>query len=442
MPVQVATIPAMRARQDLIVQARTGSGKTGAFGIPIVAEVDPELRAPQAIVLTPTRELANQVANEIITIGKHRNIVCLPIYGGVGYGAQLEGLEAGPHVVVGTPGRILDHLGQGRLKLDQIRFFVLDEADELLSLGFWPDMREIDRYLPRKEDRQTCLFSATMPEKVRSLTRVFQQDPEFVTLSEGQIAPAEIEHYFYLVSAQEKEQALVRILEYEDPESAIIFCNTKDNVRYVTTFLQRRGFDADQISGDLAQAARERAMARIKAGELRFLVATDVAARGIDIPELSHVILYEQPEDPESYIHRSGRTGRAGATGQAISLVAGSEQSTLLQIDRRYKIGLIEQAMPTDEDVQGVVSERVTALLEARLRKRDSLQTERMRRFIPLARTLGQTDEEASIVAMLLDDYYQEVLHAAPPVPEEAPRPAPAAQQHHKPKGSGRRRKR
>jgi ATP-dependent RNA helicase DeaD len=206
--------------------------------------------------------------------------------------------------------------------------------------------------------------------------------------------------------------------------------------------LKRFGYDADELSADLSQSAREKVLSRVREGSLRFLVATDVAARGIDIPELSHVILYEQPEDPESYIHRSGRTGRAGASGQAISLVAGSEQSTLLQIDRRYKIGLLEQAMPTDEDVQGVVSERVTALLEARLRKRDSLQTERMRRFIPLARTLGQTDEEASIVAMLLDDYYQEVLHAAPPVPEEAPRPAPAAQPPYKPKGSGRRRKR
>jgi ATP-dependent RNA helicase DeaD len=267
MPVQAAVIGAMRAHRDLIVQARTGSGKTGAFGIPIVAEVDADLAAPQAIVLAPTRELANQVATELATIGKHKGLRTLPIYGGVGYGPQNEGLAEGPHVVVGTPGRILDHLGNGRLKLDKIRFFVLDEADELLSLGFWPDMREIQSYLPPKEKRQTCLFSATMPEKVRALTRFFQKDPEFVTLSEGQIAPAEIEHYWYLVTAQEKERALVRILEYEDPEAALIFCNTKDDVRYVTAVLQKRGFAADQISGDLAQAARERSMAKIKAGE-------------------------------------------------------------------------------------------------------------------------------------------------------------------------------
>ena len=214
MPVQARVIPIMRKDQDLIVQARTGSGKTGAFGVAIVAELDPELAAPQALVLVPTRELANQVAAEIAILAKPSGLRCLAIYGGVGYGPQNEGLAAGAHIVVGTPGRILDHLGAGRLKLDRVRFFVMDEADELLSLGFWPDMREIDGHLPRKEDRQSCLFSATMPERVRALSRVFQREPEFVTLSEGQIGPQEIEHFFYLVSAQEKEHALVRIIEY------------------------------------------------------------------------------------------------------------------------------------------------------------------------------------------------------------------------------------
>ena len=368
MPVQTAVIPAMRANRDLIVQARTGSGKTGAFGIPIIVEIDAALRAPQALVLAPTRELANQVAAEITTLGKPRNVSCLAIYGGVGYGAQNEGLAAGAQVIVGTPGRILDHLGAGRLKLDRVRFFVLDEADELLSFGFWPDMREIERYLPPKEKRQTCLFSATMPEKVRALTRVFQRDPEFVTLSEGQIAPAEIEHYFYLVSAQEKEHALARILEYEDPESAIVFCNTKDDVRYVTAFLQRRGFDADQISGDLAQAARERAMARIKAGELRFLVATDVAARGIDISDLSHVISWAAPESPEVYVHRTGRTGRAGKAGVALSLVSALDIGAFRYLQNVNRIQIAERRLPTDAELLARLRERLSVKVEQEMR--------------------------------------------------------------------------
>jgi len=368
MPVQAAVIPAMRADRDLIVQARTGSGKTGAFGVPIVVEIDPSLRAPQALVLAPTRELANQVAAEITTLGKPRNVSCLAIYGGVGYGAQNEGLAAGAQVIVGTPGRILDHLGAGRLKLDRVRFFVLDEADELLSFGFWPDMREIERFLPPKEKRQTCLFSATMPEKVRALTRVFQRDPEFVALSEGQIAPAEIEHYFYLVSAQEKEHALARILEYEDPESAIVFCNTKDDVRYVTAFLQRRGFDADQISGDLAQAARERAMARIKAGELRFLVATDVAARGIDISDLSHVISWAAPESPEVYVHRTGRTGRAGKAGVALSLVSALDIGAFRYLQNVNRIQIAERKLPTDAELLVRLRERLSVKVEQEMR--------------------------------------------------------------------------
>jgi ATP-dependent RNA helicase DeaD len=409
MPVQAATIPSMRARRDLIVQARTGSGKTGAFGIPIVAEVDPALRAPQAMVLTPTRELANQVATELITIGKHRGIVCLPIYGGVGYGPQLEGLAAGPHVVVGTPGRILDHLGQGRLKLDEVRFFVLDEADELLSLGFWPDMREIDRYLPPKEERQTCLFSATMPEKVRALTRVFMRDPEFVTLSEGQIAPAEIEHYFYLVTAQEKEQALVRILEYEDPESAIIFCNTKDDVRYVTAFLQRRGFDADQISGDLAQAARERAMARIKAGELRFLVATDVAARGIDISDLTCVIGYTAPDSPETYVHRTGRTGRAGKAGFAISLVSALDIGNFKYLQNVNRIQIAERKLPGDAEMQERLRERLAVKVEQEMRAVPERERAwKIDRWVPVVTAMAGSDEGRRELAAICSAYLKE----------------------------------
>jgi ATP-dependent RNA helicase DeaD len=424
MPVQAAVIPAMRARRDLIVQARTGSGKTGAFGIPIVAEVDASLSAPQAIVLAPTRELANQVATELATIGKHKGLRTLPIYGGVGYGPQNEALAIGPHVVVGTPGRILDHLGNGRLKLDKIRFFVLDEADELLSLGFWPDMREIQSYLPPKEKRQTCLFSATMPEKVRALTRFFQKDPEFVTLSEGQLQPAEIEHYFYLVTALEKERALVRILEYEDPESALIFCNTKDDVRYVTAVLQKRGFAADQISGDLAQAARERAMAKIKAGEIRFLVATDVAARGIDISDLTCVIGYTAPDSPETYVHRTGRTGRAGKAGIALSLVSALDIGNFRYLQNVNRMTIAERKMPSDEDLMTRLRERLAIKVEQEMRSVPPQDRSwKIDRFVPVVQSMASTDEGRRELAAICASYMREHKPQTTVDPAEIERP-------------------
>ncbi len=444
MPVQARVIPVMRQGSDLIVQARTGSGKTGAFGIPIVSEVDPKRAEPQALVLVPTRELANQVAAEITVLGKPSDLRCLVIYGGVGYGAQLEGLAAGPHVIVGTPGRILDHLGAGRLRLDGVRFLVLDEADELLSLGFWPDMKEIEGYLPSRGERQSCLFSATMPEKVRSLARVFLHEPEFVTLSEGQIAPQEIEHYWCLVSAKEKEHALVRILEYEDPESAIIFCNTKDDVRYVTTFLQRRGFDADQISGDLNQAARERAMASIKAGELRFLVATDVAARGIDISDLTHVISYAAPESPETYVHRTGRTGRAGKAGIAISLVSALDIGNFRYLQNVNRITVAERPLPSDADLADRLRKRLSVKVEHETREipeRD--RAWKVDRFVGVVEAMCQNPEGRRDLAAICAAYLREhrpvtsVTEAPPPEPPPEAREARDAR-----RDGGRRRRR
>jgi ATP-dependent RNA helicase DeaD len=408
MPVQAHAIPAMRRGTDLIVQARTGSGKTGAFGVPIVSEVDPDLAECQALVLAPTRELANQITKEVQILGKHRGVRCLPIYGGVGYGAQLEGLEEGAHVIVGTPGRMLDHLGAGRMNLGNVRFLVLDEADELLSLGFWPDMREIKSYLP--DDRQSCLFSATMPEKVLALSRAFLNEPEFVSLvAEGQASPAEIEHFFYVTTAQEKEANLRRILEYEDPESAIIFCNTKDDVRFVTSYLQRHGFDADQISGDLAQAAREHAMARIKSGELRFLVATDVAARGIDISDLSHVIAYASPESAEVYVHRTGRTGRAGKAGVAISLISGLDVGNFRNLQKVNEITIQERTLPTEEDILDRVRERLAVKVEHEIRHIPMRErTWKVDRLIPLVKTMAENEEGLRELAAVVASYLRE----------------------------------
>jgi ATP-dependent RNA helicase DeaD len=421
-PVQARVLPMMKTGADLIVQARTGSGKTGAFGLPIVCAVDTELPETQALVMAPTRELANQVATEITAMGRHRGVRTLPIYGGVGYGAQVDGLKAGAHVVVGTPGRMLDHLGAGRLHLDHVKVLVLDEADELLSLGFWPDMKEIHSYLPR--ERQSCLFSATIPEKVRSLSRVFLKDPEFVTLSEGQLAPSEIEHFFYVTSAQEKESNLVRVLEYEDPESAIIFCNTKDDVRFVTSYLQRRGFNADQISGDLAQAARESAMARIKAGEIRFLVATDVAARGIDISQLTHVIGYSTPDSPEVYVHRTGRTGRAGKAGVAISLVSGLDIGNFRHLQHVNKIEIAERKLPSEEDILGRIRERLQVKVEHEMRAIPERERAfKVDRLIPMVEAMAASDEGRRDLAAICASYLRE--HRPETSVDDAPGGAP-----------------
>ena len=364
-----------------------------------------ERRETQALVMLPTRELANQVAKEITTLGKHRGVEVLAVYGGVGYGPQIEALESGVHVVVGTPGRILDHLGNGRMDLSKLEVLVLDEADEMLSLGFWPDMKEVASYLP--DDRDSHLFSATIPEKVRSLARFFLSDETYLALDEDQNSPQQIEHFYYVCPAAEKEALLARILEYEDPESAIIFCNTKADVRFVTVYLQKRGFDADQISGDLNQAAREKAMARIKAAKLRFLVATDVAARGIDISDLSHVISYSAPDSPEVYVHRTGRTGRAGKAGVAISLVSGLDIGNFRYMQTINKIKVVERKPPTENDMLGRIRERLQVKVEHEMRAVSKAEQEfGIDRLIPVIEqmadsTTGRRDLAAVCAAYL-----------------------------------------
>ncbi len=420
MPVQAKTIPYILDGRDLMIQSRTGSGKTGAFVLPILHRINPDRATCQALVLVPTRELARQVAREAEVMAGDRGIRTAVVYGGVGYGAQLDAFRAGAHVVVGTPGRLLDHLLRNSLNLHDLRVLVFDEADRMLSMGFYPDMKAIQRYLPNK-GMSAYMFSATFPTHVIRLAQQFLVDPGFLSLSRDRVNVAETDNVFYVVPPMEKERCLVRIIEIENPSSAIIFCNTRTTVHFVTVVLQRFGYDADELSSDLSQSARERVMARAQAGRLRFLVATDVAARGIDIPDLSCVVLYEPPDDPEAYIHRIGRTGRAGASGRAISLVSPMEERELAAIGKRFDIDLLEHPLPSDEDVAALVSQRIIALLEARLRERDKLQIERMQRFVPLAQSLALEEPESGLVTMLLDDYYQQTLHARPPEPPAAP---------------------
>jgi ATP-dependent RNA helicase DeaD len=430
LPVQARAIPYVLAGRNLMVQSQTGSGKTGAFIMPILERIDLAKAACQALVLVPTRELAQQVARETEVLRGDRGVRTAVVYGGVKYGPQLDAFRDGAQIVVGTPGRILDHLLKGTLNLDALKILVFDEADRMLSMGFYPDMKRVQQFLPHRPI-SGYMFSATFPSFVMRLAGEFLRNPEFLSLSQDHVHVAGTDHIFYLVSGMQRERSLVRIIEQENPISAIIFCNMKSTVHYVSVVLKRFGYDADELSSDLAQGARERVMQRVRKGALRFLVATDVAARGIDIPDLSHVIQYEPPEDPELYIHRAGRTGRVGATGTAITLVAGMEQFNLRSIARNYNINLHEKAVPTDEDVEAIVSQRVIASLEANLRSRDSLEKERMRRFIPLGRSLAEAEEESPLIAMLLDDYYQRTLQAplqspTGEAPEETPEPEPA----------------
>jgi len=414
MPVQARAIPYLLKRRDVMVQARTGSGKTGAFVLPMLDRLDPGEASCQVLVLVPTRELAKQVAEQAKLLGGAADLRVVAVYGGVKYGEQLDAFRKGAHIVVGTPGRVLDHLMRGTLKLDKLRMLVFDEADRMLSMGFYPDMVRVRGYLPRG-GVHSSMFSATFPAHVISLAKQFLHDPETLSLSEDHIHVTEVEHLFYEVPALKKDRCLVRLIEIDNPVAAIIFCNRKQTVGYVAAVLQNFGYDADALSADLSQAAREQVLQRVRDGKLKFLVATDVAARGLDIPELSHVYQYEPPEDPEAYIHRAGRTGRAGASGVAITLVAGPELMELNRIGAQFKVEIEERTMPTEEEVATVVAQRVTALLEARLRESDSLKRERLQRFVPLIKSLSGEGEEAELIALLVDDYYQKELHKPTP---------------------------
>jgi ATP-dependent RNA helicase DeaD len=417
-PVQARALPYLLAGRNMMLQARTGSGKTGVFLLPMLTRLDPSRPVGQALILVPTRELARQVWQEAEKICGETGLRTVAVYGGVGYGTQTSALKAGAQIVIGTPGRVLDHLLKRTFTLENLKTIVYDEADRMLSMGFYPDMREVQRYLP-KRPLHTCMFSATFPDSVMRTAQEFIREGEFLSLSSDHIHVTDTEHVFFIVPGMDKDRSLVRLIEIENPTSAIIFCNTKARVHYISVVLQRFGYDADELSADLSQTDRERVLDRVRKGTLRFLVATDVAARGLDIPALSHVIQYEPPDELEAYIHRAGRTGRAGASGVAISLVNRLEKYTLDKIAKTYSIPFEERPIPSDDDVAAIVAERTTALLEARLRGRDKLQTERSRRFTPLARSLSESEEELPIIAMLLDEYYQQTLHAPVLIPSE-----------------------
>jgi ATP-dependent RNA helicase DeaD len=345
-PVQRAVFEAAADGKSLVVQARTGTGKTAAFAMPIVDRlVRPSVAAVQALVLCPTRELALQVARETELIAQFRGVKVTAIYGGASMTKQVEAIEGGAQVVVGTPGRVLDHLRQQTLDPSSIRILVLDEADEMLSMGFARELHAILEMLPKH--RQGLFFSATLPPDIERLAQSHLRDPEMIALSSDQVGALEISHFVYVLREGDKIGHLVRILEVEDPESAIIFCNTRDETQRVAEALSARGFDAGWLNGDLPQPDRERVMAATRQGKLRFLVATDVAARGIDISHLTHVVNHDFPETAEQYVHRTGRTGRAGRTGTAIAIVGPKDIGNLYLLRLTYKIRPIEKQLPS-----------------------------------------------------------------------------------------------
>jgi ATP-dependent RNA helicase DeaD len=348
-PVQAQTIPILMSGSDLIAEAQTGTGKTAAFALPILERLQPGKKTPQALILCPTRELAVQVSEAIYTLGRTADLRVLPVYGGQPFERQLRALRAGVAIVVGTPGRLLDHIRRKTLKLDAVKMVVLDEADEMLAMGFIDDIKLVFDELP--ESRQIALFSATMPAPIVHLAGKYLRDAKQVTIASKPQNTPKIRQSYYEVSWNQKVDALTRILDMETPGPTIIFCNTKRETDMLGDHLRGRGYPSDTLHGDLSQQARDKVMARFREGQVDVLVATDVAARGLDIKSVTHVINYDVPWDAESYTHRIGRTGRAGRQGDAITLVSAREMRLLRIIEKGTRSKIRPVRLPTIADV-------------------------------------------------------------------------------------------
>lgn len=365
-PIQAATIPAMLEGRDVLGQAQTGTGKTAAFALPVLSNIDLQQIKPQALILAPTRELAIQVAEAFQSYSsKIPGFRVLPVYGGQPYGQQLSALRRGVHIVVGTPGRVIDHLDRSTLDLSELKTLVLDEADEMLRMGFIDDVEAVLKKLP--EQRQVALFSATMPPQIRRIAQTYLQDPVEVTIAAKTTTSANIRQRYWWVSGMHKLDALTRILEVEPFDAMIIFARTKAGTEELASKLQARGLAAAAINGDMQQAQRERTIAMLKEGKLDILVATDVAARGLDVERISHVLNYDIPYDTESYVHRIGRTGRAGRSGEAILFATPREKGMLRQIERATRQPIEEMQLPSVEAVNDTRINKFTSRISETL---------------------------------------------------------------------------
>ncbi|MDD4600792.1 MAG: DEAD/DEAH box helicase [Negativicutes bacterium] len=364
-PIQIQTIPLVLEGLDVIGQAQTGTGKTAAFGIPIMERISADSRHIQALVLTPTRELAIQVSEELAKIGKLKRIKTCPIYGGQSIDRQINTLRFGVQVVIGTPGRLLDHIRRKTIKLDHVKTLILDEADEMLDMGFIEDIEEIMQSMP-SEGRQTLLFSATMPFAIASLARKYMNAPHTITISKEQLTVPLIDQFYY--ETRDKLEGLCSVLDVETTGKLIIFCRTKKGVDELVASLHARGYMADGLHGDLSQSQRDRVMKKFRDGKLEILVATDVAARGLDIEDITHVVNYDIPQDSESYVHRIGRTGRAGKKGVAFTFIQPREYRQLKLIEKQVKTRIIRKQLPTAADIidrqRETIKTRLTQTIE------------------------------------------------------------------------------
>ncbi|MGH9749788.1 MAG: DEAD/DEAH box helicase, partial [Candidatus Polarisedimenticolia bacterium] len=420
--VQSKAIPIARSGRDLLVQSRTGTGKTTAFGAPALEKIDPAAPVVQALVLCPTRELTVQVTAELSQIAAPSGVRVLSIYGGDSMHRQHEGLRHGAQVIVGTPGRVLDHLRQGTLRLQAVRTLVLDEADQMLDMGFEKEMKQILEQVPK--DRQTMMFSATIPSSIEGIARRYMKDPERLMLSQDFLYVTDVLHLYYIVPRMDKSADLYKLIEYEDPASSMIFCNTRAETRQVFHYLAMRGLPAAMLSSDLPQRKREQVMRRFRNKELRHLVATDVAARGIDIEDLSHVFIYSTPESSDQYIHRAGRTGRIGKAGKAISLVSGFDLMNFNRLVRANNLKAYECDLPSDDEV---AQKKVRRIVETLKDHAARLTPEERAEYETMAQGILDHAERVSIVAYLLKTHFaeEEAKHVLDELAAEAEAGAP-----------------
>lgn len=369
-PIQSRAIPVAMEGADLIGQAQTGTGKTAAFGIPLLMKVDPHNKKTQAIVLCPTRELAIQVAEEVRNLAKYMHgVKVLPVYGGQDIVKQIRSLKGGAQIIIGTPGRIMDHLRRKTIKCEEVNTIVLDEADEMLNMGFREDIETVLEYIP--EERQTMLFSATMPKPILEITKKYQKDAITIKVVKKELTVPNIEQYYYDVKRKDKVEVLSRLLDVYDPKLSLVFCNTKRMVDELTNALQGRGYFAEGLHGDMKQSQRDRVMNHFRNGNTEILVATDVAARGIDVDDVEAVFNFDLPQDDEYYVHRIGRTGRAGRTGRSFTFVKGKEVYKLKDIQRYCKTKILAQKVPSMEDVVQVRLEKIMDHIETIIEEED-----------------------------------------------------------------------
>ncbi|WP_419843672.1 DEAD/DEAH box helicase [Actinobacillus pleuropneumoniae] len=411
-PIQQETIPHLLAGRDVLGMAQTGSGKTAAFSLPLLAQIDPTKRHPQMLVMAPTRELAIQVADACEQFTKNmKGVNVVTVYGGQRYDIQLRALKQGSQVVVGTPGRILDHIRRGTLDLSALQSIVLDEADEMLRMGFIDDVETVMAELP--ENHQTALFSATMPEPIRRITRRFMQDPQEVKIQATQRSAPDITQSYWLVNGFRKNDALLRFLEVEEFDAAIIFTRTKTGTIDITELCERNGYRTAALNGDMTQQAREQTLDKLKSGRLDILVATDVAARGIDIERISLVVNFDIPLDAESYVHRIGRTGRAGRSGRALLFVEPRERRLLRNIEHLMKKPIDEVAIPNHEILMAKRREKFKARVSKQLEHHD---LEKYRELLEDLFTADQDHKELAAAMMMMLQEKQKLI--LPPDPE------------------------